>query len=703
MMPSGTVIGGRGELFVGATSSAWIAPAGRELARAMIVGAGEDSRVLAVRLEAHVDVARVVVFVRIGPVICALRPRYEGETLEVVLPFAVGRRSGIAVVVECETEAEAADLERRYVAEQATAEGAGEGAAPPAESAPPDAAPPPPATRTIPPLPRAEPPPVAAPAPAPEDAPEPVPPPEAGPAPVPAPEHRAIAHVHAEMPPRVQVDVPVDVRFRLSRHRLEATAGTASTAHAIPVDAARAVTVTIALRGFRLADDQSPTVSMRLPDAADAPAEHRFRVVAPTAGRGEVSIVVRQDVDLPLATLRLVCEIVEPGASVTTDAAGVSAEVAPPDPELASLPTIRVDESIVGNDSTLSIGLTVDGVRHEYTVRLPDKARFIDTTYRRIAGIRDELTDVRDTRERGELGLRKLRALGMALARELLDDRARELLWNAQPAGLDGLMLQTGGELDVPWEIVHLTPPDDLDDDGHPRFLGEFGLTRWVYDTAHPIELHIARSRIRFVCPDYSAHRLRLTHTTDERRLLMERFTAAAVDPDDADHLTALMHEGFDLLHFAGHGRWNEGSPQTQEVLLSAFSETDDVPGARYSDEQLRRDLPDRGVTDAAAAGPLVFLNACDLGRLPSGPASLGGFPEAFLRGGAAAFVGCSWAVGDDPASTFVHTFYETVADGTATIAEAARAARLAARAESDLTDLAYAVYAHPRARIRIS
>lgn len=701
MMASGTEIGGRGELFVGATSSTWIAPAGRELARAMVVGAGEDSRVIVVRLEADVDVRRVVVFVRIGAIICALRLRQEGETLQVELPFPVGRRSGIAVVVECETEDEAAELESRYEAQQSTVEGGGgEGAA-----RPPEAAPPPP---SVPPPPSMPPPPPSAPRPSvppPPPVTRSVPPPQApaAPEPEPEPEHRAIAHVHAEMPPRVQVDVPVDVRFRLSRHRLEATAGTASTAHAIPVDAQRAVTVTIALRGFRLADGEVPTVSMRLPDADDAPAEHRFRIIAPAAGRGEVSIVVRQDVDLPLATLRLVSEIVEPGASVTMDATGVAAEVAPPDPELVALPTIRVDESIVGNDSALSIGLTIDGVQHEYTVHLPDKARFIDTTYRRIAGIRDELTDVLDTRERGELGLRKLRALGMALARELLDDRARELLWNAQAAGLDGLMLQTGGELDVPWEIVHLTPPDDLDDDGRSRFLGEYGLTRWVYDTAHPTELQIARSRIRFVCPDYSEHRLRLTHTADERRLLIERFTAAAVDPDDADHLTALMQEGFDLLHFAGHGRWNEGSPQTQEVLLSAFSETDEVPGASYSDEQLRRDLPDRGVTDAAAAGPLVFLNACDLGRLPSGPASLGGFPEAFLRGGAAAFVGCSWAVGDDPASTFVHTFYETIADGTATIAEAARAARLAARDASDLTDLAYAVYAHPRARIRIT
>jgi len=223
-----------------------------------------------------------------------------------------------------------------------------------------------------------------------------------------------------------------------------------------------------------------------------------------------------------------------------------------------------------------------------------------------------------------------------------------------------------------------------------------------VYDTAHPTELAVAPDRVRFVCPDYADQRLRLTHTSEERGFLERRFSATTIDPDDADGIAGLMRDGFDLLHFAGHGRWSDGTPAAQELLLAAFSEAEDLPLARYSDGELRRDLPDRGPADAAATGPFVFLNACDIGRLPSGPASLGGFPEAFLRGGAAAFVGCSWAVGDDPASTFVEAFYLALADDDATIADATRAARAAARADADLSELAYAVYAHPRARIRV-
>jgi CHAT domain-containing protein len=290
----------------------------------------------------------------------------------------------------------------------------------------------------------------------------------------------------------------------------------------------------------------------------------------------------------------------------------------------------------------------------------------------------------------------------MGLARALFSREVLELLWNAAPDRLDGLIVQTAGELDVPWEVVHLVPPAGVADDGRPRFLSAYGLTRWVYDTAHPTELHVDSGRVRYVCPEYAEQTLHLTHTAEERRFLEERFAATTVDPDDADGITALMHDGFDLLHFAGHGRWNDASPQAQELLLAGFRAQEEVPRARYSDDELRHDLPDVGSADAAAAGPFVFLNACDIGRLPSGPASLGGFPEAFLRGGAAAFVGCSWAVGDDPAATFVEAFYRALAEDDATIADATRAARRAAREEADLSELAYAVYAHPHARMRI-
>src|SRR5687768_9490905 len=122
MTPPGAEISGHGQLLVGPTGSGWEPIVGRELARAMLVGAGEDSRVFTLRLEPGVDVRLVVVFVRIGSLVCVVRPTEVDGALEVELPFALGRRSAVAVVVECESEDEAAELVRRYDAER-TAEG----------------------------------------------------------------------------------------------------------------------------------------------------------------------------------------------------------------------------------------------------------------------------------------------------------------------------------------------------------------------------------------------------------------------------------------------------------------------------------------------------------------------------------------------------------------------------------------------------
>ncbi|KRE21569.1 CHAT domain-containing protein [Agromyces sp. Soil535] len=689
MTPASAILGARGAVrVIGAPdATGWTPPSsGRELARAVLIGTGGAAPVLVLAIADDVDPRRVVVFVQLDGLLCTFRPMGEDpDALEVVLPFRLEARSALAVVVECATEAEAEELARRYDAARAGLEASApeepREAEPALEAAPPEEGAPLPAPVTR----SAAPPPPPSPAPS-----------------FPAPDRRAVAHVHAEMPRRVAVDAEFDVRLRLSRRRLEASAGTSHTVQSIKVDAERDLTVTIALRGFRLVGDQPETIVTRLPRSAHEVAEHRFRLVAPLPGNGEVSLVVRQDADLPLATLRLTAEIVAVGTPTEPLPAEVTADVVEPDPDLVVLPSIRVDESIVGTDSTLRIRVSVGGEARECTIHLADKAAFISRTYRRIAGLRSELGDLLDRDERARYGLRRLRSLGMGLARSLFSTEVLELLWNAEPDGLDGLIVQTSGELDVPWEIVHLLPPLGVADDGRPRFLSSYGLTRWVYDTAHPTDLRVAPERVRFVCPDYAEQHLRLTHTTEERRFLEHRFAAKSIDPDDADGIAGLMHDGFDLLHFAGHGRWSEGASPTQELLLSAFREAEDVPSARYSDGELRRDLPDRGATDAAATGPFVFLNACDIGRLPSAPASLGGFPEAFLRGGAAAFVGCSWAVGDDPASTFVEAFYLALADDDATIADAARAARLAARADADLSELAYAVYAHPYAHIHL-
>jgi hypothetical protein len=455
-----------------------------------------------------------------------------------------------------------------------------------------------------------------------------------------------------------------------------------------------------------MAADAPRTVELRLPESDDGVARHEFTLVAPEPGFGEVALVVRQGADLPFATLRLTAEAVVDAAAEAAPRM-VKAAVVPLDRELLALPSLRVDEELVDGESTLSIRASINGDVAEGTMRLRDKAGYVSRLYRRIDGIRAQVGRIRDTRRRAAAALRQLSRLGRAVAADVLPRTVLDFLWEHRDE-LDGLIVQTTGEVDVPWEIVHLVPPvtgdrngtADADADGW--FLSRFGLTRWVYGTAHPTELRVATARAHVICPAYKLERFRLQATAEERRLLEDRLRASVIHPDDAAAVRAVVTDGYDLLHFAGHGHWATTAPPIQELLLSEFD--DEVPGPdwRYSDQDLRADVPDLGTIADDAEGPLVFLNACDLGRLPSGDRSVGGFPEAFLRRGAAAFIGCSWSVGDDAAGSFVRAFYAALVTGE-TLAEATRDARAAAATDGDLSDLAFAVYAHPRARLHLT
>jgi CHAT domain-containing protein len=102
--------------------------------------------------------------------------------------------------------------------------------------------------------------------------------------------------------------------------------------------------------------------------------------------------------------------------------------------------------------------------------------------------------------------------------------------------------------------------------------------------------------------------------------------------------------------------------------------------------------------------GPLVFLNACQGGRAGVQLGSLGGFAQAFLCGGAGAFVSTLWSVGDNIARTFGEEFYKRLIAGE-TVSTAVRRAREAgARTPDgqrpDVSWLAYVVYANPNATL---
>ena len=367
-------------------------------------------------------------------------------------------------------------------------------------------------------------------------------------------------------------------------------------------------------------------------------------------------------------------------------------------PTLHGVPRIRVDEIVVGGDTLLSTTTRIGDREQQGVFPIGDRAEFTSRTYGRIAGIRDHLAEIEDEIVRHFRATQLLRKLGIQLFRDLFDEATREFLWKHRHA-LEGLVLESSGELDLPWELVHLEPFGDLADDHERHFLASYGLVRWVTGAAHPLEFHVRRGHVRALCPDYPGE-LRLPSLTDEASSLADSFRTRPVRHISPRRMTAAVRSDFDLLHFGGHGLWSPEPPIAEELLL-------DRPAGRrgrahvavYTDADLRRDL---GRTrPRAGAAPMVVLNACDLGRIPSGRATPTGFARTFLHWGAGAFIGCSWPVGDQPAAEFADAFYDGLVAQHLTIREAAMAARGAAK-YADVSALAYSVYAHPDARILI-
>jgi len=145
--------------------------------------------------------------------------------------------------------------------------------------------------------------------------------------------------------------------------------------------------------------------------------------------------------------------------------------------------------------------------------------------------------------------------------------------------------------------------------------------------------------------------------------------------PRTAAELVQLLDEGFDIIHFAGHG----GAPDGEAAWTLADGVT---------------------VAPAALKAPveppaLVFSNAC---VSAGGGVGLGGeLAEAFLSWGTQAYVGPLWELSDHGGAAFAREFYEALADG-ATLGMAMQAAKIASAAANSLAWLGYVLYGDPTA-----
>jgi CHAT domain-containing protein len=159
-----------------------------------------------------------------------------------------------------------------------------------------------------------------------------------------------------------------------------------------------------------------------------------------------------------------------------------------------------------------------------------------------------------------------------------------------------------------------------------------------------------------------------------------------------------------DVLHLALHGQYDAAGDQEGIVLLTRSSATG-APMAQFL-------TPAEVENGALDHGPLVFLNACQVGTDERVLGDYAGFASTLLRIGATAVVAPLWNIRDDVASTVAKRFYAaTLGPEAVPVAEVVRALRAtyterAVRAGDPTlhaTLVAYQVFGHPRLRLRRS
>ena len=286
----------------------------------------------------------------------------------------------------------------------------------------------------------------------------------------------------------------------------------------------------------------------------------------------------------------------------------------------------------------------------------------------------------------------ELRAFGGKLFDELFPEALRSILWQRHNQIQSIMVIST--EPFIPWELVHLKQPGQSHLPEETKFLGQMGLVRWLYGSSPPQTMQIRPTRAKYVIPQYPDSRYRLPQAEQELQFLEDTFQAIAIDPQPTPVRNALETGNFDLLHFAGHGLAEQGNIANAKLMLQGR-----VENGKYVQSYLNATTVEQYCKLSSSNRPMIVLNACEAGRKGYTLTGVGGFAQAFLKGGAGVFVGTLWSVGDRPARVFTETFYKGLMAGLP-LAEATVRARETSRQSGDATWLAYVVYGHPHLKV---
>jgi len=422
-----------------------------------------------------------------------------------------------------------------------------------------------------------------------------------------------------------------------------------------------------------------------------------FLVKGAHAGVSRLAITFRQG-GTELGVIGLAVEVV--AAAASSERAQGTATAAPRESADDDKLALIVEQRIEGGEVFYQYILHSEGLGLPYrklrSKPLLDRGggpaataiAFVERIYERVTRELKSLADLKQLQ-------REARALGAALCQELFDPVVARELWPLR--NRIKLIQIVSWEPYIPWELVRLRDPDsgDIDD----RFLAEYGLVRTLSDEMPPRELPMTRwgyLGAKFPMGTFPPIGAELEYFTGTaaHSLHGRGIKPVPIEPTQDAFYDALAACDFDVLHISCHAE----SPHESIERASLIIGDETSPGA----SKARLVEVDTITVEAEARlrqrRPLVFLNACETGRVGAVLTAWGGWPNVFLRAGASAFVGSAWAVRDKPAAAFSTAFYNALLDDK-TLAEAANIARASARKLGDASWLAFKVFGHPRAR----
>ncbi len=257
----------------------------------------------------------------------------------------------------------------------------------------------------------------------------------------------------------------------------------------------------------------------------------------------------------------------------------------------------------------------------------------------------------------------------------------------------------------VPWEMAVL---DELSDDPSASpFLGaRVRIGRWPLSAPPPpadppkgvtVERAVAVSGVYDGVPSWK----RLPQAEKEAEEVIDRCGGGdSIAPGFRDVIASLGGDPCgQVLHFALHGRFEDGAARSGLVLLA--------PHPTVAGEVTEKFLQPQHVLGVKMPHhPFVFLNACQVGAGAELLGDYGGLAAGFIFAGASAVIAPLWSVSDEVAHRFALDFYDQALGDDVPPAEVLRRRRAnlgeervksLQQGDGSLTLLAYQLYGHPR------